>query len=299
MIRKAALQIAAIALLAFMAVNTYLAIRHLQRIRQSAELTQESSTIQAHIADVSRDLTDMETGQRGYLLSGDTEYLQPYTEAKGRIGADFASLRSAFANRDDRERALESELESVTASKQDEMERTITLREKGYRHRAFQLLNTNEGRDYMERARALVATLSSIEHDRFGKFESERDANVQKAFRETAVVNGSLLVLTACLFLLIRAYGRVLEHEAARSKQALAARDLQLEKITSALSGEIHSKIIVIEENARELLEKYGPFLPRQGNEYAEEIKETAAQLEQLRGDLLGSPSSAVDRRAA
>ena len=70
-------------------------------------------------------MTDMETGQRGYLLTVNPLYLQPYTEGKARIAADFAGLRAGLANRPERERSLESQLESVASSKQAEMERTI------------------------------------------------------------------------------------------------------------------------------------------------------------------------------
>ncbi len=42
----------------------------------------------------SKDLTDMETGQRGYLLTGDPAYLQPDTDAKGRIEMDFCRSSS-------------------------------------------------------------------------------------------------------------------------------------------------------------------------------------------------------------
>ena len=89
MFRKAALQIGVPALLAFMAWNAYLAVNHLKQMQKIAALTLESSTIQADISGVLKDLTDMETGQRGYLLTDDPSYLQPYTDAKGRIGTDF------------------------------------------------------------------------------------------------------------------------------------------------------------------------------------------------------------------
>jgi hypothetical protein len=38
---------------------------------------------------------------------------------------------------------------------------------------------------------------------------------------------------------------------------------------------------------------------PRQGHEYAEQIKEAAAQMERLRQDLVGSPGSNGDEKAA
>jgi len=132
MIRKAALQIGVPALLAFMAWNAYLAVNHLEQMQKIAALTVESSKIQADISGVLKDLTDMETGQRGYLLTNDSSYLQPYSDAKGSIGTDFASLREGLASRSERERSLESQVESVANTKQAEMERSISLREKGY-----------------------------------------------------------------------------------------------------------------------------------------------------------------------
>jgi CHASE3 domain sensor protein len=299
MIRKAALQIGGPALLALMAWNAYLAVNHLKQMQKIAALTLESSMIQADISGVLKDLTDMETGQRGYLLTGDPSYLQPYTDAKGRIGTDFAGLRAGLANRAERERSLESQLESLANSKQAEMERSITLREQGYRHRAFMLVDSNEGLEYMDRARGLLSSLSLAEASSFARFDGERNASLSKALVETIVANSCLLVLTACLFGLIRYHGQVLEQEAAQSRQELAARDLQLEKLTSALSNQARSKTSAIEANARLLLENYGGFLPRQGHEYAEQIKEASAQMERLRQDLVGSPSSNSDEKAA
>jgi CHASE3 domain sensor protein len=299
MIRKAALQIGAPALLAFMAWNTYLAVNHLKRMQKIAALTLESSMIQGDISGVLKDLTDMETGQRGYLLTEDSSYLQPYTDAKGRIGTDFSGLRVGLANRAERERSLESQIESLANSKQAEMERSISLRQQGYRRRAFLLVGSNEGMEYMNRARGLLSSLSAAEASNFARFERERNASLSKALTETIVANLCLLVLTACLCGLIRYHGQVLEQEAAQSRQELAVRDSQLEKLTSALSNQARFKTSAIEANARLLLQNYGGFLPRQGHKYAEQIKEASAQMERLRQDLVGSPGSNNDEKAA
>jgi len=299
MIRKAALQIGAPALLAFMAWNAYLAVNHLKQMQKLATLTLESSIIQADISGVLRDLTDMETGQRGYLLTEDSSYLQPYTDAKGRIGNDFSGLRVGLANRAERERSLESQLESLANSKQAEMERSISLRQQGYRHRAFMLVDSNEGMEYMDKARELLSSLSAAEASNFAGFDRERNASLSNSLTETIVANSCLLAMTACLFGLIRYHGQTLEQEAAQSRQELAVRDLQLEKLTSALSNQARSKTSAIEANARLLLQNYGGFLPRQGHEYAEQIKEASAQMERLRQDLVGTPGSNNDEKAA
>ncbi len=299
MIRKAALQIGVPALLAFMAWNGYLAVNHLKRMQKTAALTLESSAIQADLSGALKDLTDMESGQRGYLLTEDPAYLQPYTDAKARIGTDFASLRAGLAGRAQREQSLETRLESLAQSKQAEMDRSITLRQQGYRHRSFMLVNTNEGKGYMDEIRGIVSSLSLAESTNFARFDRERSATLKRVLGVTAVANSALLVLAACLFGLIRRHGRLLGEEAAQSRQELALRDLQLERLTSALSGQARSNMVAINTNSRLLLENYGGFLPRQGHEYAEQMTAAAAQMEQLRLDLVGGRDPGSNGRAA
>jgi CHASE3 domain sensor protein len=299
MIRKAALQIGIPALLAFIGWNAYLAVNHLNRVQTIAALTLESSAIQAELSGVLKDMTDMETSQRGYLLTGNPAYLQPYTEAKGRIGTDFASLRTGLASRTQREQSLESRLEALARPKQAEIERSISLRQQGYRHRSFMLVDTNEGKDYMDEIRRIVSSLSAAESSNYARFDSERIAALKSVLSLTVVSNSVLLVLAAGLFGLIRQHLRLLGEQGSQSRIELAVRDLRLEKLTSALSGQARSNIVAMNTNSRLLLENYGDFLPRQGHEYAEQMNEAAAQMERLRQDLVGSQVSASDENAA
>jgi CHASE3 domain sensor protein len=301
-IRKAALQLAAVVLLVLMAFNTYLAIDHLRRIQATAALSLESSSVQVGIARVRQDFTDMETGQRGYLLTDDPAYLQPYLDAKNGIATDLANLRSALTNRPQSEQALETQPESLAASKQAEIERTIALRQQGYRHRSFQLVQTNQGKQYSDQARSLLSSLSSLENNRFAALEQQRDANSSQAMSRTIAANLCLLLLAAGLFLLIRFHESALVEQVAQSREALAERDSQLEKLIrqmSAAGDQTRAQIAVIEENARLLLEKYDGFLPPLGYACARQIKEATAQLEQLRKNLLGHPEPGLHEKAA
>ena len=299
MIRKAALQIGIPALLALIAWNAYLAVTHVRRVEKSAALTLESYAIQAELSGVLKDVTDMESGQRGYLLTGDAAYLQPYTDAKSRIEMDFANLRTGLSNRTHREQLMESQLESLAKSKQDEMERSISLRQQGYRRRSFKLVDTDEGKGYMDEIRHIASSLSSSESSNFARLKGERTAVLRGAFSATIISHSVLLVLAVCAFGLIRHHGRLLREEAARSRNELVVRNLQLEKLTAALSGQARSNMVALNTNSRLLLENYGGFLPRQGHAYAEQMKEAAAEMERLRQDLVGSPSSNGNGRAA
>jgi CHASE3 domain sensor protein len=299
MIRKAALQIGVSSLLAFIAWNAYLAVTHLKSVEKSAALTLGSSAIQAELSGVLKDVTDMEAGQRGYLLTGNGAYLQPYADGKARIRMDFANLRAGLSTRTQRERSLESQLESLATSKQAEMERSISLRQQGYRRRSFKLVDTDEGKGYMDEIRRIASSLSSSESSNFTRLDRERTAALKRAFSATIISNSVLLVLAVCAFGLIRHHGRLLREEAARSGNELVVRNLQLETLTAALSGQARSNMVALTMNSRLLLENYGGFLPRQGHACAEQMKEAAAEMERLRQDLVGTPSSNGNGRAA
>jgi CHASE3 domain sensor protein len=296
MIRKVALQILAPVLLVAIAVNGYLAVDHLRQVHKTAAMTLQNSAAEADISRVLADLTDMETGERGYLLSGDASYLEPYTDAKARIARDFTALRTALASHTERERALESELETLATSKESEMEHSINLRQEGYRHRAFKLVATNEGEQYMENARKVIDSLATAQTSSFATFDAERSAALHNALKRTLLTNLALLGFTACLFFLVRYHGKVLEKEAAQSREELTTRDVQLQKLTSALSNQARFKTTAIAENARLLLQNYGGFLPKQGHECAEQIKEASVQMERLRQDLLSSSANGNHR---
>ena len=292
MIRKVALYIGVPVLFGLMVFNGYLAVNHLRRMQKSAVLVQKSSDIQAHIFDVQRDLTDMETGQRGYLITGDSQYLLPYTNAKSRTENDFATLRAMLVNREEPRRAQESQLEGLANSMQTDMERSIDLGRQGYRHRAFMMVESNVGMENMNRARGLLSSLSTAENATFLSFDEDRRASFRKGLTEVILGNLCLLLLTASLFGVARKHGKVLENETAQIRQSLAERDLHLEKMTSALSHQARSQTSTIAENAHLLLQNYGGFLPRQGHEHAEQIKEASAEMERLWQELVGSPES-------
>ena len=292
MIRKLALQIGIPTLLALMAWNAYLAVSHLKRMQKITVLTMESSAIQAELSAVLKDLTDMESGQRGFLLTGDATYLQPYLEAKGRVETNFVALRAALTNRREHEQSLVSQLESLASAKQTEMERTISLRQRGYRLRSFRVVDTNEGKDYMDKIRSIVSSLASSESANFARLDNEKSATLKKFLGISIASSSATLLIAVCLFGLMRRHGRLLEEEAAKSREELAVRDFQLQRLTSVLSGQARSDITAINTISGLLLDNYGAFLPRQGHEYAEQMKQAAAQIERLRQDLIGAPHS-------
>jgi hypothetical protein len=172
------------------------------------------------------------------------------------------------------------------------MERTINLRQQGYRLRSFKVVGTNEGENYMDKIRYIVSSQASSESATFAKLGREKSATLKNFLWISLGSNSAMFLIAVCLFGLMRRHGRLLEEEAAKSREELAVRDLKLLKLTSALSGQARSDITAINTISGLLLENYGAFLPRQGHQYAEQMKEAAAQIERLRQDLIGAPYS-------
>ena len=67
---------------------------------------------------------DAETGQRGYLLSGEEPYLEPYRAALAQLDQILKRLRSLTADNAPQQRRLDA-LEPLTAKKLDELKAEI------------------------------------------------------------------------------------------------------------------------------------------------------------------------------
>jgi len=160
----------------------------------------------AHTLEVSRDLDgllstykDAETGQRGYLLTGATRYLEPYEAAVGAIAERLARLRQMTS---DNPRQLErlDTLLGFSNEKLAELKQTIDLRRAGRPAEALAVVETDRGRHAMDGIRDTIADLKEAEQTLL----AERNREAERA------VNISLMVVfggSALLLLLVVAAG--------------------------------------------------------------------------------------------
>src|SRR3954467_4402881 len=61
-------------------------------VRSSRRMTDHRATVQ-HLSELASTLKDAETGQRGFLLPGETNYLEPYYDAVRRLQVEQGKLR--------------------------------------------------------------------------------------------------------------------------------------------------------------------------------------------------------------
>lgn len=122
-------------------------------------------------------LTDAETGQRGYLLTGNSQYLQPYDAAIGKIAGGIGPI-DRLAGTDGAERASFDRLSAAVGKKMTELSTTIALFQAGDHANALEIVRTNYGKATMDDIRA---SISDIIHRENGKIAAlnirlERDA---------------------------------------------------------------------------------------------------------------------------
>jgi len=104
-------------------------------------------------------IQDAETGQRGFLLTGNEIYLAPYTAAKSEIADRLAQL--AEQTKEDADCApLMQQLQTLTSAKFNELALTIQKRRDAGLEAALAIVNTDEGNDQMDAIRTVVAETS-------------------------------------------------------------------------------------------------------------------------------------------
>jgi len=100
---------------------------------------------------------DAETGQRGYLLTGDEGYLGPYKTAQARLPDALAAFAS---ERFEGSSAGLARIRTLADAKMAELAETIALRRSGRTEEALEVMRTGRGRALMDEIRAAADALT-------------------------------------------------------------------------------------------------------------------------------------------
>jgi PAS domain S-box-containing protein len=149
----------AIAALLFNAIFTFW---NLSLIRTTWDTLMAGREFVRGIDDVLSNLKDAETGQRGYLLTGDDRYLEPYTRSQGVVLDLIERLRSLAGETGSRREHLDI-VAAAAATKLAELEETISLRRGPGLEAAIAVVRTDRGKEAMDRLRGELASMRAEE----------------------------------------------------------------------------------------------------------------------------------------
>ena len=149
-------------------------------------------------------LLNAETGQRGYLLTGNRDYLKPLVSARTELPMLQNKTALMFATHPDRQ-AQVNEIAALIFEKFVELDMTVKLVDQGKRDEALAITSQNNGKQIMDRIRQTIAALSSemsVELEALRK-SGEHDLLMSRlGMLAVAILN--LLLLGAALYLFIK-----------------------------------------------------------------------------------------------
>ena len=178
------------------AIVALLSYQSLQSTTATATELTQSIEVLGRLQGLLSTLKDAETGQRGFLLTGEESYLAPYVDAKDALPDELKAMRTLFVNRSEQRRRLDG-LESLANLKMTELESTIAARRAGKVDAALGIVRTDRGKIYMDRIRAAVGEMESAERQLIAQRAQESRNAATVALAVTLGGTGVLLFLIA------------------------------------------------------------------------------------------------------
>jgi methyl-accepting chemotaxis protein len=195
------------------------------------EAVNHSHRVQVAFANLLSLMKDAETGQRGYVITGDNSYLDPYRAALADIKKTFDEVGRLTGDNPNEQRRLAA-MSPIIDAKLAELKQTIDLRkDKGFAA-ALAVVANNSGKSHMDQIRALVTEADQEEARLLDEraAESKSSASWATAIILWGSVIGAVLVGLIGWFIvstLTRQIGAAVQHVQSSSSELQAAANQQ------------------------------------------------------------------------
>ncbi|UXH78405.1 CHASE3 domain-containing protein [Roseateles amylovorans] len=169
-------------------------------------------------------VTDAESGQRGYLITGRPEYLDPYRFAAEDASKGLDALQRMYSQVDapDAERRSK-EIAAAVSAKLSELQEVLKLHQDGRVQAAQTLMMTDIGRDQMELIRRRSAELLADENNRIAL----GTAQVYDTLMLNRIGVAAMTLISLLVFGLFLRKSRAMDEQRERQQQDMRAeRDL-------------------------------------------------------------------------
>jgi len=189
--------------LAFFLISGTIAYRNIETLRTSSQQIWHTHEVLMALDDLLSTTQDAETGQRGYLLTGNDRYLEPYQQAVTNVGSRSEAV-SALTKDNPVQQANHVLLKRHLDAKLAELAETVELRRSKGPDAALSVVTTDRGKAEMDAIRQQIGVMRVEEN----RLRDVRLAEMDVAHR-TATVSSVLsavlgAVLTFAVFALIR-----------------------------------------------------------------------------------------------
>jgi len=250
----------AIAFLMLLGIGA-VAYRNIGVLAATSHAVAHSHEVLEHISSVMNLLNDAETGQRGYIITGEDPYLDPYNSALDALPKVVQELRGLAADSPSQQKRL-AEVEQLAAAKLAELKRIVDMRRQGKVDDAIAAVRTGVGKKYMDDLRVTLGQMDQEERDLLKQRAEEVETSASGA--KWTIVLGtmfSLLFVTFVAFLITRSLsgqiGAAVRHVQSSSAELQAAANQQASgaKESSTAMTEITTTISELLATSRQIAE--------------------------------------------
>lgn len=185
-----------------------LALRRQSAVDDAFRWVTRSSEVRLVNQQVLADLLAVESGQRGYVLTGSREFLAVYDDAAARVSDEAVRLAALVDTPEQQERARA--LSDAVRQRLDVAAAIVGLVAAGRRDEAQATVHAGRGREVTERARTIAADIDTAET---GVLRA-REASLTTATRlQAAGLTALVVTSTVALVVLMAVLGRMLRYE--------------------------------------------------------------------------------------
>ena len=178
--------------LAILCVIGVASVHSIGTLISSMERVARSYRVLAEFGDVSNLAKDIQSSVRGYVITGNEEFLEPYRAAQNAMKEQIREVEVLVKDKPELARKLD-ELKSLISAQRENMIRTIELRKTQGPEAAMERVRSGEGERRLEAIRRISREMDNIE----SRLLADRTAEAQRSARYTltVIVTGSLLAL--------------------------------------------------------------------------------------------------------
>ncbi|HEX4024187.1 MAG TPA: response regulator [Steroidobacteraceae bacterium] len=223
----------------------YFSFQSLQQRTRTADGVTHTLQVTEALQGLLSTMTGAETGERGYLLTGNETYLELYTNARAEVAGEIVDLRRLAAGNDAQQQRIDT-LEQLATSKIDAMTQTIALRRAGNTDAAVAIMRAG-GKATMDRIRALIVEMENI--------ESASLATREQAWQDASRSSSEITTGGSALLLLLIAAAAVMTSRDYRARETQTWLRMGQMGLSARLQGE--QRLDRLGANALEFLANY------------------------------------------
>ena len=175
------------------ALGIYFIFWSFGQIEDTSQSRYRTNAILSNANELLSAIKDAETGQRGYLLTNNELFLEPYFAAQTVIGNRFEELRKTTL--DNQARKQLDSISPLIKAKQAELAQTIELNRKNDKQSAIAYVASGKGKVLMDSIRSELNVFIQIEEANRNKNIAEFESNMRHMFILIAISSIFALLL--------------------------------------------------------------------------------------------------------